>query len=50
MVVAWEKAVTGIPNIKYVIRNYDWGQMFDSLCDFCVFVKTTMPDPLLWPD
>ena len=20
--------------------------MFDSLCDFCVFVKTTMPDPL----
>ena len=36
MVVAWEEIVRGIPNIK--MQFVDWGQMFDSLCDFCVFV------------
>ena len=36
MVVAWEKVVTGIPNIN--TQFMDWGQTFDSLCDFCVFV------------
>ena len=34
-VVAWEKAVTGIPTINMYF--VDWGQMFDSLCGFCDF-------------